>query len=110
LKISRESVIKAVEHGLNGKEIIGRLEKHASNALPKNVVHEVKMWSGWVRKVNVRTMVVVQCPDDETADRVMTALRKRGERLGATAVGMDQDRLSAADRKALKNLGVVISE
>ena len=110
LRINRESVIKAVEHGMNGGEILKRLEKHASNALPKNVVHEVKMWSSWVRKVDVKTMIVIRCPDDETADRVMTALRKKAERLGATTVGTKQHSLNAADRKALKKLGVVISE
>jgi Helicase conserved C-terminal domain len=109
LKICRESVIKAVEHGMNAGEILKRLEKHASNALPTNVIHEVKMWSGWVRKVDVKTMVVIQCPDDETADRVMTALRTRGERLGATTIGMNQMSLNTADRKALKRLGVVFA-
>ena len=110
LRISRESVIKAVEHGMERGEILRRLEKHASNALPKNVVHEVTEWSGWVREVDVRKMVVITCPDEDTTDRVMTALRKKGERLGATAVGVDQDRLSAADRQALKKLGVIIAD
>jgi hypothetical protein len=110
LRISRESVIKAVEHGLNTQEIVKRLEKHASNALPKNVVHEVKMWSSWVRAVNVSAMVVITCPDDETADRVMTALRKKAERLGTTTVGVAVGSLNAADRKTLKKHGVVIAE
>jgi Helicase conserved C-terminal domain len=110
LRISRESVIKAVEHGMESGEILKRLEKHASNPLPKNVVHEVTMWSSWVREVDVRKMIVITCPDEDTTDRVMTALRKKGERLGTTAVGVDQDRLSAADRQALKKLSVIITD
>jgi hypothetical protein len=109
LRISRESVIKAVEHGMDAVEILKRMERHASNALPKNVIHEVKMWAAWVRKVDMKRMVVIRCDDSETADRVMAALRKRGQRLGETFVGVEQATLNAADRKALKKLGVVVA-
>ena len=71
LKITRDSVIKAVSHGLAPQEIVARLERHASNGVPANVLREVRDWSNWVRRVTTATLTVLQCPDRDTADRVM---------------------------------------
>ena len=38
LKITRESVVKAVSHGLKPAEIVARLKRHASNEVPTNVL------------------------------------------------------------------------
>ena len=53
LKITRESVVKAVSLGLKPAEIVARLTRHASNELPANVLREVKEWSNWVRQVTL---------------------------------------------------------
>lgn len=62
LKLTRESVVKAVANGLKPEEIVGRLEQYASNGVPANVLREVKGWSGWVRRVEFATMAVLRCP------------------------------------------------
>ena len=48
-KLTRESVIKAVSHGLKGSEILARLKKYATIEVPPNVPREVEGWCGWVR-------------------------------------------------------------
>ena len=75
LKITRESVIRAVGNGLEPDEIVDRLRRHASHEVPANVLHEVRDWSRWVRRVVARTLEVLQCPDVEAADRVLGASR-----------------------------------
>ena len=90
LKITRESVVRAVANGLKPAEIADRLRRHASHEVPANVLHEVRGWSNWVRRVTATTLAVLRCPDRDTADRVMGALKKQAERLNDTLVAVDQ--------------------
>lgn len=107
LKITRDSVVRAVANGLEPKEIVGRLRRHASHEVPANVLHEVRGWSGWVRRVAAETLAVIRCPDRETADRVMGALRNHAERLNDTLVAVD-GKLAAAERAKLRAQGVIV--
>ncbi|HZW33187.1 MAG TPA: helicase-associated domain-containing protein, partial [Isosphaeraceae bacterium] len=86
LKITRESVVKAVSHGLKPAEIAARLRRHASNEVPANVLREVQDWSNWVRQVTAATMTVLRCPDRDAADRVMAVLKRQAERVNETLV------------------------
>ena len=108
LKITRESVVKAVRLGLQPAEIIARLTRHSSNALPANVKHEVKEWSSWVRRVTLSKVTILRCGDAETADRVMAVLRRRTERLSETLVAIDQAKLAAKDRDKLLGQGIIV--
>ena len=108
LKLTRESVVKAVAHGLPPDEIVARLKKYASNDVPANVLREVEGWSGWVRRVTLGTMTVLRCPDAETADRLMGALKKGGERVNETIVAVDRARLTPAERSKLKDQGLIV--
>ncbi len=108
LKLTRESVVKAVANGLKPEEIVARLEQYASNDVPANVLREVKGWSGWVRRVEFATMAVLRCPDAETADRVMAALKKGAERINETLVGLDASKLATTDRARLKDRGLIV--
>jgi hypothetical protein len=108
LKLTRESVVKAVANGLKPEEIVARLEQYASNDVPANVLREVKGWSGWVRRVEFATMAVLRCPDAETADRVMAALKKGAERVNETIVALDGPRLATSERAKLKDQGLIV--
>ncbi|MDR3632358.1 MAG: helicase-associated domain-containing protein [Isosphaeraceae bacterium] len=108
LNLTRTSVLKAVGQGLPGGEILARLQKHASNGLPANVEREVRDWCGWVRSVDIATLTVVRCGDRATADRVVSALGKRAERLNDTIVALAVDRLTAAERAKLQSQGILV--
>jgi Helicase conserved C-terminal domain len=107
LKITRESVVRAVAHGLEPAEIADRLRRHASHEVPANVLHEVREWSNWVRRVTPATLAVLRCPDRDTADRVMGALKRQAERLNETVVAVGQ-KLTAAERNKLRTQGIII--
>ncbi len=108
LKITRESVVKAVSHGLKPEEVVARLERHASNGVPANVLREVRDWSNWVRRVTTATLTVLQCPDRDTADRVMGALRRQADRVNETLVAIDQKKMTTTDRNKLRAHGIIV--
>jgi hypothetical protein len=101
-------VVKAVSHGLKPAEIADRLRRHASNEVPANVLREVQDWSNWVRRVTPSTLVVLRCPDRDTADRVMSALRRQAERVNETLVAVDQKKLTSAERNKLRAHGIIV--
>jgi hypothetical protein len=108
LKITRASVIRAVSHGLQPAEIVQRLERHASNKVPANVLREVRGWSAWVRRVTSTTLSILRCPDADAADRVMAALKRRAERVNDTLVALDAKKLTAAERTKLQSHGIIV--
>jgi hypothetical protein len=107
-KITRDSVVKAVSHGLKPAEIVDRLRRHASHDVPANVLREVQEWSNWVRRVTPSTMTVLRCPDRDTADRVLSALRRQAERVNDTLVAVDQKKLTSAERSKLLAHGIIV--
>ena len=107
LKITRDSVVRAVGNGLKSAEIADRLRRHASNEVPANVLREVQDWSSWVRHVVPATLSVLQCPDRDTADRVESALKRQATRLNETLVAIDL-KLTAAERAKLRTQGIII--
>ena len=74
LKITRESVVRAIAQGLKPQQIVDRLTRHASHEPPANVIREVLDWGGWVKSVSTARLTVLRCPDREAADRVVGRL------------------------------------
>ena len=107
LKVTRDSVVRAVANGLEPGEIADRLRRHASHEVPANVLHEVRAWSSWVRRVTPATLAVLRCPDRDTADRVMGALKRQAERLNDTLVAVE-GKLAAGERNKLRAQGIIV--
>jgi hypothetical protein len=108
-KLTRDAVVKAVTHGLAPAEVVARLQRHASNVVPANVLEEVRGWCDWVRRLTPETMTVFRCPDRETADRVLSALGRDAQRLGETLVGLAGERVTAAVRNKLYKQGIIVT-
>ncbi len=108
LKLTRDSVVKAVAHGMTPAEVVARLQSLATREIPPNVLKQVETWAAWVRHVEPSTLAVLRCPDRDTADRVLSALRKRAERLNDTLIAIDGAKLSAAERAKLREQGILV--
>lgn len=108
LKLTRASVIKAVSQGLKPSEILERLQRHTGNAVPANVLREVREWAQWARQVSIDTLTVLRCPDRETADRVMGALKRQAERVNDTLIAIDRKTMTATERNKLRDHGILI--
>jgi hypothetical protein len=108
LKLTRESVVRAVVQGLKPSEIVARLQRLASTDVPANVLRQVQDWCGWVRRAQASTLTVLRCPDSETADRVQSAMKRQAERLNETMVAVSANKLSTADRNKLRAQGIIV--
>ncbi len=108
LKITRDSVVKAVKNGLPPAEIVARLERHASNSVPANVLRQVQEWSTWVRRVTSSSLIALRCPDSDTADRVMAAMKRQAERVNSTVVALDLKKLTTIERNKLQEHGILV--
>ena len=108
LKLTRESVVKAVAAGLKPAELVERLKRLASNEVPANVLRQVQDWCGWVRHARTSTATIIRCTDPESADRVMAVLKRHAERLNETVVAVSAARLTPAERTKLRDQGIII--
>jgi hypothetical protein len=107
-KITRDSIVKAVSHGLAPAEIVARLQRHATNEAPANVLRQVQDWSNWVRHVTSATLTVLRCGDRDTADRVMAALKRHAERINDTLVAIDLKKLTPTEHNKLQSHGIIV--
>jgi hypothetical protein len=110
LKITRESVVRAVSNGLKPADIVARLERNSSNAVPGNVLRQVQEWSAWVRTVESSSLMVLRCPDSDTADRVVATMKRQALRVNSILVAFDQKKLTTADRNKLRDHGILVDE
>jgi Helicase conserved C-terminal domain len=108
LKISRDSVVNAVKNGLPPTEIVARLERHASNGVPAKVLRQVQEWSTWVRRVTSSSLTALRCPDSDTADRVMAAMKRQAERVNTTVVALGLTKLTTVVRNKLQEHGILV--
>jgi hypothetical protein len=53
-------------------------------------------------------MTVLRCPDRDTADRVLSALRKQAERVNDTLIAVEQKNLTSAERAKLLAHGIIV--
>ncbi len=107
-RITRDSVVKGLMAGLPAEQVMARLEKHSSTPIPKNVATEVRGWCGWVRTVSPQSMLLLRCLDADTADRVMGAVGKSGERVSDTVVAIAEDALTSALRQKFASHGILL--
>ena len=110
LRLTRESVVKAVAYGMKPAEIVDRLRRLATNEVPSNVLRQVSDWCGWVRRAHASPVMIVRCPDSETADRIVAVMKRQAERLTETILAISQLRLTTADRNKLRDQGVLIED
>lgn len=110
LKLTKESVIRGIGAGLTQETIVARLVKHATIPPPANVLTQVKSWCGVTRVVTTELKQLIRCPDEETAQRVLAAVGRKGERIAPTIVGLAHGELNTAMKKKLKDQGLLFGK
>jgi hypothetical protein len=70
-RITKKSVFDAASTGGTAEAVIGTLAGACSKPLPANVEREIRGWFGQCRLVGARPALLIECPDAETADRVL---------------------------------------
>ena len=98
-RITRASVLGAAEAGASADDIIGALRQASSKSLPKNVEREIIGWVSAVRRGRLRVMEVIECADEETADRVIALLGAKAQRI--TSMIIEVSAASSSARLAM---------
>ncbi len=105
-RITRASVLAAVEAGVAGDEILERLSRCSHKAVPANVAAQIKDWAASHRRVTVRSMLTLRCPDAETAARVRALFPQLIKPVAGNLLEITNAASLPAVRKKLKNEGI----
>ena len=63
-----------------------------------------------MRRVSSSSLIALRCPDSDTADRVMEALKRQAERVSSTLIALDRKKLTTVDRNKLQDHGILVDD
>jgi hypothetical protein len=111
-RITRRSVLAAAEAGFTADRVLETLAAASKHDLPANVARQVRDWFAATRRVRLRPAVLVECPDAETAARVLSAGGKAVRAVTDTVLELaDTERAArSALLKKLREAGVFVAE
>jgi hypothetical protein len=109
-RLTREAVQAGAIAGISGEDALRILIDATAKPLPDNVTHELRSWFGSVRRASAALRLVVTCPDEATAARIVESARPDAERLGPLLVGLpsDLDPLVLARRLAKTGIALAV--
>jgi len=108
-RLTREAVQAGAIAGISSEEALRILIDATAKPLPDNVTHELRGWFGGVRRASAALRLVVTCPDEATAARIVEAARPDAERLGPLLVGLPPDRDPLVLARRLAKTGIALA-
>lgn len=111
-RITRRSVLAAAEAGFTADRVLETLAAASKHDLPGNVARQVRDWFAATRRVRLRPAVLVECPDAETAARVLSAGGKAVRAVTDTVLELTDTGRAARSAllKKLREAGVFAEE
>ncbi len=111
-RITRASIMRAAESGLTTDAVLATLRDASSKPVPQNVQREIAGWMSAVRRAQLRVMQVIDCGNDETANRVVALLGARAKRLTSSVIELPTATPSARTAliKKLRAGGVFVDD
>lgn len=111
-RITRRSVLAAAEAGFTAERVLETLAAASKHDLPANVARQVRDWFSATRRVRLRPAVLVECPDAESAARVLSVGGKAVRAVTDTLLELiDTERAArSALVKKLRESGVFVAE
>lgn len=109
-RLTRASVLRAVEQGMAADQVLGVLRSTSGGKVPANVARQVRDWAQSARTVHVATAVLVDCPDEETAARVRAVAGTQVTAVTPTLLRVSGDaKARAALVKRLREKGIFVA-
>jgi len=93
---------------MEGNQILESLQPLASKKLPANVVAQIRGWGKSFRRVAVKTIAVIRCPDADTAQRVHALFPQKTEPITETLLQINSPKDLAPLKKKLRQNGIGI--
>ncbi len=106
--ISKKSILSAAAGGLTVDYVMDVLKRVCARELPANVEREIRGWFGACRRVETRTAVLLDCPDADTAVRVLAAARGKARAISDTVLELTHVREKAAVARKLRDSGIFL--
>ncbi len=105
-KITKASVLNAAAGGITAEKTLETLRETSAKELPANVEREIAGWFASCRTVSIRTTTLIECPDPQTAARVVAASGGKAVALSDTVVELRDPKAQDKLLKKLKTAGV----
>ena len=110
-RLTKASVQRAAAAGYDTQRVLETLRSISSQPVPGNVEAQISAWLDAVRWADVRSTLVLEVADAETAARVLGAVGGQGRLLADTVVEVgDWDSLPMAVRRKLVEAGIFVRE
>jgi len=109
LRITRESVQRAVLRGLSADDVLGTLRAHARAPLAQNIEYSIRNWAASVYPAEVRTLHVLELPSAAALDAALRLPELAPlvvRRLSDTAAVLRVAQLTPDAEAALRQLGI----
>lgn len=108
LRITKASILKAVEGGYTHEKILELLTRICSKSLPANIQAQIRDWVTGCREVYLRKATLVTCPDESLAERLCFLFGPDCERISDLVIALPQDSIDPLLRRKLQKEGVFI--
>lgn len=105
-EITRSSVLDAAASGMEAQEILRLLEDASTHDLPTNVRQQIETWCAQLRRVRQRYLTIIECPDRQTARRVLEVLGRTARPLTETMIELKRETLTQSQRNKLAEAGL----
>ena len=105
-EITRSSILDAAASGMEEHEIVRLLENASTHDLPTNVRRQIETWCAQLRRVRQRYLTIIECPDRQTARRVLEVLGRTARPLTDTLVELEREALTQSQRNKLAEAGI----
>jgi hypothetical protein len=109
-KITKASIQKAAMQGIALPELFETLKDVTSKPVPQNVELEIRSWHGSIRQVSIKPAYLIECPDEETASKVLAIHGKVFpiQSITPTVLAMSNVKSKTALIRKLRDKGIVI--
>jgi len=100
-QISKHSIARALQQGIDAKSIISFLRRHSSAGIPQNVEFSIKEWSAKFGNIRIKNAVILETADGFLMSEIL-GLRKVAaglkERVGQRAALIDPEQVDCLYR------------
>jgi len=111
LRITKESVQRAVLRGLTPESILAALTQHSRAPLSQNIEYSIRNWAAGVFPAEIRTLHVLELPSAEALDAALSLPQIAPlvvRRLSPTVAALRVPQLDPESEDALKQLGIYL--
>jgi hypothetical protein len=109
-QITKKSIFAAAAAGMTAESVLEILERVSTRELPGNVRREIQGWFGQCRRVSFESVMLIRCPDRETALRVLGLAKNGVTALTDTVLEFrDDGKQRSGLIKKLKEMGMLVS-